>query len=494
MNGSVRFDRNRRITFPTDFLLGSADNVVNSHTFHHDESAQEKFSCARTITEQKLATDTQLKTDHILNNIKYVEGEAMAFRIYLHKLLRIMAIIVSYPTIGAAFVSSNWPSRTRAITSRVNSVSTFGWRHDLSRMNTCQVSMLPKLFQDLFESTNDGSSTSNTKSILNTNNPLGGIIPVAFLSTAFAPAAFGLTGTTAVVAGSDANVEVQLLNDMSHLGIDLAGFFIPGVLALRIAAIAGRICTMAADYIPDHTIVPEELAFQIAMLTVACLGLIKAALLPAAASAYNGPSVSAKDGRAYTVLFQPAGMSWSHYKALTVCGALDWIKLSAGDTVTTTTPSTAPAPANDDEYTYWLYSGDVRIESGAGDPHYTISRCKKVSSQVQLAGRGLFGEHRLLQRSGNTKVKSNKPQQYDAEGNTVEPQTSENRISVTSDSATLLRIHTSRLQWLMDHDPTLAESMRTLVFQGMEAKLHAQVQETTHLLKSFNMSATSIVV
>jgi hypothetical protein len=41
----------------------------------------------------------------------------------------------------------------------------------------------------------------------------------------------------------------------------------------------------------------------------------------------------------------------------------------------------------------------------------------------------------------------------------------------------------------MEHDPSLAESMRTLVFQGMESKLQAQVQETTTLLKSMNITA-----
>jgi hypothetical protein len=197
--------------------------------------------------------------------------------------------------------------------------------------------LLPKLIQGLVDfsvPTTNGSVDSSS----NHNNMLGGAFPSTLFSNVIPSTTLGLTGTTAVAAGSvffqdpDAvTVEAQLLNDMSHLGIDLAGFFIPSLLALRVAAIAGRVCTMAADYIPDHTIVPEELLFQISMLTIGCLGLMKAALIPMAAAAYSARSVSIRDGRAYNMLFQPAGTSWSHYKALSVCGVLDWISLQSGE-------------------------------------------------------------------------------------------------------------------------------------------------------------------
>ena len=353
-----------------------------------------------------------------------------------------------------------------------------------------QLAMLPKFIQGLL----DFSVTATTGSMASTNNSnslLNGAIPSTLLSKILPSTTLGLTGTTAVAAGSvlfqdsDAvTVEAQLLNDMSHLGIDLAGFFIPSLLALRFAAIAGRVCTMAADYIPDHTIVPEELVFQISMLTIGCLGLMKAALLPVAAAAYSARSVSIRDGRAYTMLFQPAGTSWSHYKALTVCGVLDWVTLNAGDTVST---SKKPNSSGNDEYIYWLHSGDVRVENEMGNLLYTVSRSKKEAI-LQKAGRELFGESRLLERFRNNKMSGSKQRQNSDKCR--EPNAS-NVVVVSSKEATMLRIHVARLKWLMDHDPTLAESMRTLVFQGMEAKLQAQVQETTSLLKFMNQTMIS---
>ena len=332
------------------------------------------------------------------------------------------------------------------------------------------------------------------------------VVPLAFLTKAFTTpaAAWGFTGattmvTTAAAAGSilshpsDAvTVETQVLNDMSHLGIDLAAFFVPSLLLLRIAAIIGRICTITADYIPDHVIVPEELAFQMAMLCLACSGLIKSALIPAAASVYNATSV--KDGRAYGSIFQPAGTSWSQYKALSVCGALEWMTLQAGDEITTSSSVSDNSSENDkgEDYMYWLYAGNVDVKTDSGELAYAVSSGKKASSALH---RGLIGEQSLLQHFGKTSkpqpVRSSHKQQRDGPSKSV---SNGHHIFVTSPSATLLRINTRRLQMLMDLDPTLAESMRTMVFQGMEAKLQAQVQETTNLLKSFNVTASTSTV
>ena len=368
------------------------------------------------------------------------------------------------------------------------------------------LSMIPRkvILDMVLEYTSTPTSSNKEEgigSIASTSTTaLGKFLPLAMLTKVFTTptAAFGLTGTmvTTAAAGSIfshpsdvVTVETQVLNDMSHLGIDLASFFIPSLLILRIAAIIGRICTITADYIPDHVIVPEELAFQIAMLCLACSGLIKSALIPAAASAYNATSV--KDGRAYGSIFQPAGTSWSQFKALSVCGALEWMTLQAGDTLKVSSTGSEESSSNDEgeDYMYWLYSGDVVVKTDSDELLYAISSGKKPSSSLH---RGLFGEQRLFQRI----VKTSKPQPARNSNKLHRDGTPKtlaigNRVAVTSTTATVLRINTNRLQMLMELDPLLAEAMRNMVFQGMEAKLHAQVQETTNLLKSFNVTSTS---
>ena len=391
---------------------------------------------------------------------------------------------------------------TKAATSSVATV--------IPHTPTGQLSMIPrKLLQDLilqYTATPPSNKEGNTSILASTStNALGKVLPIALLTKAFTTptAAFGLTGTTIMTTAAAGTifshpsdvvtVETQVLNDMSHLGIDLASFFIPSLLLLRIAAIIGRICTITADYIPDHVIVPEELVFQLAMLCLACSGLIKSALIPAAASVYNATSV--KDGRAFGTIFQPAGTSWPQYKALSVCGALEWITMQAGDTLTVSSTSNDESSSHEDgeEFMYWLYTGDVAVKADTGELVYTISNGKKASSSLH---RGLFGEQNLLQRfSKNSKAQSTRgSSKYQRDRTSKAMVAKGSRVAVTSPTATLLRINTRRLQMLMDLDPTLAESMRTMVFQGMEAKLQAQVQETTKLLKSFNVTSTSSAV
>jgi hypothetical protein len=405
-----------------------------------------------------------------------------------HRFICAFFILIQNARVSSFHLSSNGIRGKTGIRAKTQPAALVTFQAFLCRSR--HLGMLPKLIQGLLD-VSVPASTGSVASTDNSNHMLFGAFPSTLLFNGFPSMALGLTGTTAVAAGSvlfqDSDavaVEAQLLNDMSHLGIDLAGFFIPSLLALRVAAIAGRVCTMAADYIPDHTIVPEEFLFQISMLTIGCLGLMKAALIPAAAAAYSNRSVSIRDGRAYIMLFQPAGTSWSQYKALSVCRVLDWVTLQSGDTVTT---DALPPSSGNDDYIYWLYSGDVLVHNNEGDLLYSVSRSKK-DTQYQKAGRDLFGEHRLLELFRKKKVNGSKqrPSSYHQDKNS---KYASNVVVVTSNEATMLRIHVPRLKWLMDHDPSLAESARTLVFQGMEAKLQAQVQETTTLLKYMNVTA-----
>lgn len=355
-----------------------------------------------------------------------------------------------------------------------------------------------------------------------TTSPSKAVATAAFGTTTTAAAAastmFAGSATTAGGFDNVLSVESQVLNDMSHIGIDLASFFIPSVLALRIAAIVGRICTISADYIPDHVIVPEEMVFQTVMLSIAFLGLLKSAFIPLAASMYNSnhtnTTPSKKDWRAYSSIFQPAGTSWSQYKALSVCGVLEWITLHAGDTVVETSPTTSTSNANDtttpssdhDQYMYWLYSGDLLVDN---DHHrYVVSSTGSSklssSSSSKKSLHRLFGEEHLLQSLSGTNInpqtsnRNGRPNKKRYQPHKNNDMTSNNnnsyRVVVTSPDVTLLRINTNRLQIVMDLDPTLRECIRTMIIQGLEAKLQAQVQETTNILKSYNVTSTSTVV
>lgn len=314
------------------------------------------------------------------------------------------------------------------------------------------LSLLPKDFGNLLDFGSKKQTQTTLPMFLGSTAPFG----ISSLASGGAVATFLQTP-------EDPLIEAQLLTDMSHLGLDLAVFLGPGMIALRLLAVVGRLCTMAADYLPDHAMLPEEFVFQSFMLTVAFVGLAKAALLPTFAA--FSQKVTVKDVKTFRSLFAPAGTTWAQFKALSVC-AFKWIEVQDGDIITTDED-----PDNEDEYIYWLSSGSISVES-AGATLYNVNR----TASKEDAGRGLVGERRLLRRLGNDRSGSG-------------PRTT---VRATS-NATLLRIHTPNLKMLMDNDQDFADTIRTLLFQGMEAKLNAKLLEasatTTSPLKPCNVTA-----
>jgi hypothetical protein len=292
-------------------------------------------------------------------------------------------------------------------------------------------------------------------------------------------------------------VEAEVLNDMA-LTLDLAAFFGPAKLVIRAAAVLSRIAAMAADYVPDHFVHPEEMVFQCFMLGLAWMALVKSAM-PVILSVMAG-NITLRDGKAFSLLFGPAGMTWPQYKALSVT-ALDWVKVESGEIITSdelSSPEPQDAIDNDnriDEYIYWLYAGQTIIES-QGKILHNVTRVVGGStiSLKQDAGRGLLGEIRLLRhmqakerggRFGKRKAKNQKEDRdtYNKDKDHEETSTTKSyprtTVKAGDAGATLLRIHTSNLVMLMDQDVELAHAVRSILFQGMHDKLAARLEEST---------------
>jgi hypothetical protein len=335
-------------------------------------------------------------------------------------------------------------------------------------------------------------------------------IAIAATATATATATSTVAATAAATATPDhvagglstllssPLVEAHVLSDVAHLTLDLATFFGPAKLAIRAAAVLGRIAAMGADYLPDHSMLPEELVFQVGMLGIAWVALVKSAM-PVVLSVVAS-NITLRDGKAFTLLFGPAGMTWPQYKALSVT-ALDWVTIEPGKIITSDEQDTQNGHGtqnaiDNDNYIYWLYAGQTVIES-QGKVLHNVTRVggPASASMKKQAGRGLLGEMRLLRsmqakergssRGGGGKQRKNKNnsnnnssnnnKDYKDETTKSYPRTT---VKAGDAGATLLRIHTSNLIMFMDHDVDLAHAVRSLLFQGMHDKLAARLEES----------------
>jgi hypothetical protein len=219
-------------------------------------------------------------------------------------------------------------------------------------------------------------------------------------------------------------VEAELFSDAAHIAMDLSSLFGPNNLIIQLLVIIGRLFGIASDYIPDHSINPEEFAFQSAMLALSCKDLLANVHTKWQASSHKH---SLRDMRCYVTLFDEAGISWSQYK-LMLAMASQWINVEPGSII-------AEAESQSD-CMYWLYSGEVAVESM--DTHETVQYVACRSNH-------------LLGSLPNTVLK------------------------VGVSGATLLCIDTSKLT----DDDSLTSALQSLRFQSMQACVASMIEQRT---------------
>jgi hypothetical protein len=244
---------------------------------------------------------------------------------------------------------------------------------------------------------------------------------------------------------SDPRVAAEIYSDAAHLVMDFAGVLAPATGLVRLAAVIGRILTIASDYVPDHSMFPEEFLFQVCMLFLSATLLTKS-LLPLVLS--SSKNLSFQDRRTYCALFGPAGVNWHQYKTLATM-ALEWNTMDPHDTIDSNSTSI-----------YWLYSGEVDVLNSNGRLVQTVSRVKQGLNPANAA-RCLLGEAIFIQRLETTKHK-----RYE----TVSP-ISTTTLKAGLSGAKLLRIDTNKLTFLMEHDEHLAKAIRRLLVKSMHDKL-----------------------
>jgi hypothetical protein len=268
------------------------------------------------------------------------------------------------------------------------------------------------------------------------------------MSFAMPISAISMTASTVI---SDPTVEAELFNDIAHVGLDLVTFLGPATAILRLAALIGRLAAIGADYVPDHTMLPSELLFQCFMLYFASQAFLRSFLPIILASTAK---TDFSDGRAYRKVFEKVGLTWMQYKAIKSY-AMEWITVEPNVCITSDEHNSSTAAEQD--YVYVLYRGDVQVTS-AGQSLMNLTQ-------------GLLGERHLsksLERSSKNKSKNS------SNGEAVSSSSSYPKTTICAGDkgATLLRIQTSKLTTLMDHDPELAQSIRSLLMKGMEEKLN----------------------
>ena len=258
-------------------------------------------------------------------------------------------------------------------------------------------------------------------------------------------------------------VEETVFKDLSHVALDLSMFFIgpENTALLRFITIIGRLFSVIGDYIPDHSLRPDELAFQIGMLGVSSV-LFSRSIVPrikACMSIGIGMKPDALPERrnvvAYRNLFEPAGISWIQYKSLFASGVLDWEEIEAdiefqepSSVYNQTKPQTT--------YLYWAYN----------------KATKSFTSPENIGEMGCIQclrklEKRKIRTKTFVNAATTNSSSQDADLNFLYAQYKRK----LSKDTTLLRVNTDKMIEVMEDNEGLSVSMLFLVVNCLQHKV-----------------------
>jgi hypothetical protein len=342
-------------------------------------------------------------------------------------------------------------------------------------------------------SSSSSSSSSMTMLYVDEFNPLTSI-DLSSLSAA-APAALA----SSRLISSDPRLEVELLNDFSHVALDVTTFLSPRTAWLRLCNVIGRVLILSSDYIQDDTnaIGLDEWTFQASMLVVS-MYLFARSAAPLILAVFSITALSVRDRRAYAILFQDVGLSVLQFKSLLVSTTLDWIDLAPRDSTDL-----------DGEYMYFLYSGEAMMSTSSSSgalrttkDDVNVGACddpSEVTERLDVGSR-IIGDVQFATRleasvykTSSTNSKSDKKSKMGKSANTAAafPSPPVGRFVVGPNGAAVLRISTSKLLKLMRNDSELSASIQRLVLVSMQEKLSRTLLKNGGLVMQSGGSSTT---
>jgi hypothetical protein len=257
---------------------------------------------------------------------------------------------------------------------------------------------------------------------------------------------------------SDPQLEAEVLSDVSHVALDFTTWLTPNTAVIRLFALVGRVLVLSSDYIQDHYISPDEWIFQLFMLALSTRSFLRS-VSPMIAVAASNSTLTVRDRKAYSLLFDIIGMSMLQFKTLLTSKTLEWVQLGPNEEIQL-----------NGEYMYWLYSGEMS-SSIPGD-------CNSTSNSISNR---IFGEvHFAWKLQEQLHTASKKKSKKKVEPTEVAPEAFESKkrkIYAGRDGAVLLRISTPKLLELMNDDNELCVSVHRLVLLCMQEKLTRSCEE-----------------
>ena len=238
---------------------------------------------------------------------------------------------------------------------------------------------------------------------------------------------------------ADPKLELELMNDASNVALDVSSLLNPSTVWLRLCNVLGRILIISAD-IQKGITAPDEWVFQLTMLGI-LMRLLLGSAMPLVFAVFSISSLSVRDRRTFSLLFESVGLTVLQYKTLLASPTLDWIQYEPNTSVEL-----------DGLYMYFLYSGEATTQLAViGNNKDTLdTSVESIRSNAKLLGvsNRIFGDvqfaaalESLVYKKTTKRSKNDKKSRSQVlpDGNSTA--VAESRFVVGPQGASMLRIY-----------------------------------------------------
>ena len=268
---------------------------------------------------------------------------------------------------------------------------------------------------------------------------------------------------------NDPQLEVEILNDVTHLALDVSTFLSPNTAWLRLFNVIGRVLILSSDYIQETHVTLDEWVFESGMLAISTQLFLRS-VTPLMTAIFSMTALSVRDRRAYSSLFENVGLTILQFKSLLVTKTIDWVEYEPNTEVEL-----------DGEYMYFVYSGSAKNQKdtlslalGASSSSRLSIRPPTSSNSDNQEGprlRSVFGDVQFAEKLEDFTSKKSKKNSKSSKTMTNHTTLPSSFIAGTQGAA-MLRISTSKLLKLMKDDNELTASIQRLVLHCMQEKLN----------------------
>jgi hypothetical protein len=279
---------------------------------------------------------------------------------------------------------------------------------------------------------------------------------------------------------SEPKGKAALLNDIAQASTDILIFSSePSTIILRLSAVIERILGLTSDHLPDQSIRPDEILFNIPVVGASLFYLTKSAIPILQAQFVE---LDELDLTAYKLCFAPVGVTLLQYKSMKATGCFDWVDVSPGQVLIDENEDyrrsgyghilrRSSETSDDWKNLYWQYNGTV-IKSYRENVFAVIDRKGGMHIDDPKA-QGLLGDTRFI-----CNIEAEERASLRVENDSDVTHTNDDQvrdqiatISIGEKGAKMLRIDSYKLFDLMEHDERLESSIRLLLLKSLKLKI-----------------------